>query len=139
MVARLLRLALVVAAAGAAAWLGRWALTRWMDGPAKQLSTAPWPPAPWPPASDPAPDAPAPDGQTADLPTAELATELATDGVGWVEPVEGGCPATHVVKAKISSHVYHLPGMSAYDRTGPDRCYISAEAAEADGFRRAKR
>jgi len=58
----------------------------------------------------------------------------------WVEPDEsGGCPPSHSVKAKLASRIYHLPGMAAYDRTTPDRCYPSAEAAEADGFTRAKR
>ncbi len=46
---------------------------------------------------------------------------------------------SHPVKAKESSRLYHLPGMLAYVRTRPDRCYPSAEAAEADGFVRAKR
>jgi len=57
----------------------------------------------------------------------------------WVEPVEGAAPATHPVKAKVASKIYHLPGMTAYDRTTPDRCYRDAEAAEADGFRKAQR
>lgn len=58
----------------------------------------------------------------------------------WVAPSEhGSVPATHPVKAKLASRIYHLPGMSFYDRTNPDRCYVSAEAAEADGFSRAKR
>jgi hypothetical protein len=35
--------------------------------------------------------------------------------------------------------IYHLPGMLAYDRTQPDRCYRDAPAAEADGLRKAKR
>jgi hypothetical protein len=35
--------------------------------------------------------------------------------------------------------IYHLPGMAAYGRTLPDRCYADPEAAEADGFVRAKR
>ena len=32
-----------------------------------------------------------------------------------------------------------LPGMFAYDRTRPDRCYPDAATAEADGLRPAKR
>lgn len=58
---------------------------------------------------------------------------------GWVEPVDDEAPASHPVKAKLSSMLYHLPGMAAYKRTRPDRCYADAEAAEADGFTRAKR
>jgi len=57
----------------------------------------------------------------------------------WMEPVGGTCPPTHPVKAKLSSGIYHLPGMAAYDRTHPDRCYLDAAAAEADGLRPAKR
>jgi hypothetical protein len=57
----------------------------------------------------------------------------------WVEPTDGGCPASHPVKAKLSSKIFHLPGMLNYERTAPDRCYIDASAAEADGLRAAKR
>jgi len=58
----------------------------------------------------------------------------------WVAPAKSGaCPATHPVKAKLASRLYHLPGMAAYARTTPDRCYLSADAAETDGFTRAKR
>jgi hypothetical protein len=58
----------------------------------------------------------------------------------WVHLDEAGAAlASHPVKAKESSRLYHLPGMLAYERTRPDRCYQSAEAAEADGFVRAKR
>jgi hypothetical protein len=58
----------------------------------------------------------------------------------WVDPEPGGvCPPTHPVKAKLKSKLYHLPGMFAYDRTNPDRCYVDAAAAEADGLTKAKR
>ena len=57
----------------------------------------------------------------------------------WVAPEGNACPVTHPVKAKLSSGRFHLPGMLAYDRTVPDRCYADAEAAEADGLTRAKR
>ena len=74
----------------------------------------------------------------------ELATDLATEGPeeatrAWVGPEGGACPASHPVKAKLSSGVFHLPGMIYYDRTNPDRCYTDASAAEADGLRQAKR
>lgn len=59
--------------------------------------------------------------------------------VAWVEPVGGICPPSHPVKAKLSSLIYHLPGMVAYERTRANRCYTDAAAAEADGFFRAKR
>jgi hypothetical protein len=57
----------------------------------------------------------------------------------WVEPVEGACPASHPVKAKLSSRIFHVPGGANYPRTQPDRCYLDAAAAEADGLRPAKR
>jgi len=58
----------------------------------------------------------------------------------WVDPQDdGGCPPTHLVKAKLSSKIFHIPGGLAYDRTTPDRCYRDAATAEADGFRAAKR
>ncbi len=60
-------------------------------------------------------------------------------GTGWVEPVDGNCPSTHPVKAKMASRIFHLPGMSAYNRTSPDRCYADAAAAASDGLRPAKR
>jgi hypothetical protein len=57
----------------------------------------------------------------------------------WVDPEDGQCPPTHQVKAKLSSKIFHVPGGLAYDRTTPDRCYLDTAAAEADGFRPAKR
>ena len=57
----------------------------------------------------------------------------------WVEPVDGGCPGSHPVKAKLSSGIFHLPTGFNYARTRPDRCYIDAAAAEADGLRPSKR
>lgn len=57
----------------------------------------------------------------------------------WVEPFGTDAPTSHPVKAKLSSMLYHLPGMAFYDRTRPDRCYVDSGAAEADGFIRAKR
>ncbi|HEV2767659.1 MAG TPA: hypothetical protein VGV63_08145 [Acidimicrobiales bacterium] len=57
----------------------------------------------------------------------------------WVQPDDGACPASHPVKAKLRSRVFHLPGMAHYDRTNADRCYRDGAAAEGDGFRQAKR
>ncbi len=56
----------------------------------------------------------------------------------WVAPVDGQCPEGYPVKANDNSGIYHLPGGRFYDRTIPERCYASAEGAEADGYRRAK-
>lgn len=57
----------------------------------------------------------------------------------WVAPVDGACPTTHPVKAKLASKIFHVPGGASYERTVPDRCYVDAAAAEADGLRAAKR
>jgi hypothetical protein len=57
----------------------------------------------------------------------------------WVEAADGTCPPTHPVKAKLASKLFHLPGMFAYPRTKPDRCYLDADTAVADGFTAAKR
>ena len=52
---------------------------------------------------------------------------------------DASCPATHPVKAKLASGIYHVPGGVNYERTKPDRCYVDAAAAEADGLRASKR
>ena len=57
----------------------------------------------------------------------------------WVEPTGTDCPTSHPVKAKLASMIYHLPGMAAYNRTRPDRCYRDGPSAESDGFIRSKR
>ncbi|MCZ7536879.1 MAG: hypothetical protein M5T61_13910 [Acidimicrobiia bacterium] len=56
-----------------------------------------------------------------------------------MDPIDGTCPASHPVKAKLSSGIFHVPGGSSYERTKPDRCYVDADSAEADGLRPAKR
>ena len=56
----------------------------------------------------------------------------------WVEAVNGACPPSHPVKVKTTSGIYHVPGGQFYDRTRPERCYVDAAAAEADGYRAAK-
>ncbi len=62
-----------------------------------------------------------------------------SDAKAWVEAAEGTCPATHPVKAKLSSKIFHVPGGANYDRTKADRCYRDAPAAQADGLRKAAR
>jgi hypothetical protein len=57
---------------------------------------------------------------------------------GWVESDAGACPASHPVKAKLASGIFHVPGGANYDRTRADRCYASAEAAQTDGLRASK-
>jgi hypothetical protein len=63
----------------------------------------------------------------------------ALDESPWIEPSRpGACPAHHPVKAKMSSGIFHLPSGTNYNRTVADRCYLSPEAAEADGLRASK-
>jgi hypothetical protein len=58
----------------------------------------------------------------------------------WVAPDAGGdCPGTHPVKGNRSSRIYHVPGGRYYESTRAERCFCDAEAAEADGYRPAKR
>ncbi len=70
---------------------------------------------------------------------AKAAKAAGSTAVAWVAPDDGVCPPSHPIKAKLSSKIFHLPGMFAYARTVPDRCYGTAEAAEADGLVKAKR
>jgi len=65
-------------------------------------------------------------------------TEPTDVGSAWVEAVDGECPVGYAVKVKESSGIYHVSGMRNYERTQPDRCYPTTEAAEADGFRASK-
>ena len=55
----------------------------------------------------------------------------------WREPVDGACPEGYPVKV-AKSGIYHVPGGRSYERTTAERCYMNAEDAEADGYRRAK-
>jgi hypothetical protein len=66
--------------------------------------------------------------------------EPATGVTAWVDPDPdgGACPASHPVKAKLASGIFHVPGGANYERTNADRCYSSADAAEADGMRASK-
>ena len=77
------------------------------------------------------PPAPAPEA-----PAAAPATEVPS--AVWVAPVDGAAPEGYPVKVNVKSGIYHLPGGRFYDRGAADRCYASAEDAEADGYRRAK-
>jgi hypothetical protein len=89
--------------------------------------------APAAPHLGPAPSAPVTDaGSTGPYPLTDPAH-------AWVDPVDGACPPGFPVKVKLRSGIYHLPGMAAYERTVPDRCYPTAETAAADGLRAARR
>ena len=72
-------------------------------------------------------------------PSAAVATAAVAATRTWVEPVDGACPTGYPVKANHSSHIYHVPGGQFYERTVPERCYTDPQAAEADGYRAARR
>jgi hypothetical protein len=96
-------------------------------------------PAPFPP--QPRTENPSPPATpvTATEPVAAQATPATGGGDAWVEPTGGACPASHPVKAKMSSKIFHVEGGLNYERTHPDRCYRDAAAAEADGLRKSAR
>lgn len=123
------RLVVVVALAGLV-WAIRSALLLRGDRSSRPPRPAPRPPVPSQsaPATRPPATAPPPAG-----------TRPGSAGASWREAREdGSCPDTHPVKVKLRSKLYHLPGMGAYERTHPDRCYRTPEEASADGFTRAK-
>jgi hypothetical protein len=107
-------------------------------------SAEPAPPAE--PAPEPAPVAPAAARRAAPKAGAKKATTTRASTTKkkpppapWVEATDGVCPTSHPVKGKLSSRIFHLPGMLNYDRTRADRCYRDVTAAEEDGLRPAKR
>lgn len=97
----------------------------------------------WDSAPFPFPPVPRPTTTTTSAANADAAPPAAAPASAsatFVDPgADGACPLTHPVKAKLASGIYHVPGGGNYERTKPDRCYSSAEAAEADGLRPAKR
>jgi hypothetical protein len=74
-----------------------------------------------------------------DEPAAAPVSATAAPDSSWVDPVDGECPLSHPVKAKLTSGIYHEPGGGNYDRTRAERCYVDADAAIADGLRAPKR
>ena len=71
-------------------------------------------------------------------PTAAVAMAESSAVTDWAEPIDGGCQDGYPIKANDNSHIFHVPGGRFYDRTRAERCYPTAEAAERDGYRRAK-
>lgn len=152
MIRRLFRFALKLGVVGSVVAIAAKVLDRRRSASSDWTATT----GPWPPldssdqqaadssAVEPDPSALAQDaeGEAIDDPE-EVDELLSTDPEGsamWAEPGDDGiCPASHPVKAKLSSKVFHLPGMANYERTKADRCYADAESAEADGLRQAKR
>jgi hypothetical protein len=53
------------------------------------------------------------------------------------------CPITHPIKGNFTTHsgepcIYHVPGGGFYDKTKPERCYVSEADAVRDRCRRSK-
>jgi hypothetical protein len=72
-------------------------------------------------------------------PDAPAPADPATTEQGWLPAnADGSTPDSHPVKAKDASGIFHVPDGRFYDRTKPDRCYPTAAAAEADGYRQSK-
>lgn len=147
---KVVRLLFRSAAIAVLVWVLRELIRRWVDGPEQPAVSGNW--ESWAPAdATPTPQqAPA----IAKAPTSGKAPAAKSPPTGsplrrtpegssngsWVKPDGSGqVPTSHPVKAKVSSRVYRVPGMPGYERSVPDRCYASPEAAEADGFTRATR
>lgn len=105
--------------------------------PAPLEVAPPEPAAPTPAASGAAPSKKTAPKKAAQPPAKKPAARKPAKA--WVEPSGDVCPTSHPVKAKLTSKIFHLPGMLNYERTRPDRCYRDADAAEGDGLRAAKR
>ena len=151
MIRRLLHFALKLGVVGSVVAIAAKVLDRRRSASSDwTTSTGPWPPldSSDQQATDPAPAEPGPaaiahDAEGEAIDPEEVDELLSSDREApamWTEPGDDGiCPASHPVKAKLSSMVFHLPGMANYERTKADRCYADAESAEADGLRQAKR
>ena len=118
-----------------------WSWWREQTAPPTPAEPARWPPLP--PRDHlgsevPAGASPSPTSSTEPA-SAASATAVSATAAAWVAPGDdGSTPAGFPVKAKNSSGIYHVPGGRFHERTRPDRCYASADAAEADGYRQSK-
>ena len=134
--ARLLRRLLVLALFGAALAAAVRALqARRAVAPAPDAGPS------WPPLTPVESDGVVAEGVDAEDVVAEgvvAEVEAVVEVGAWVEPVDGGCPDGYPVKAGHSG-IFHVQGGAFYERTVPDRCYRDPQAAEADGYRPARR
>jgi hypothetical protein len=136
--------------AGAAYAIWRWFEAQRAESDLRwEPQPAPYPPQPRVESSSPSSSPTSPSSAPAVSPVSEVSASapaaapvpVSPSGAGdaWVEPVDGACPASHPVKAKMSSGIFHVSGGLNYERTKPDRCYRDPAAAEADGLRKAAR
>lgn len=133
----------LVAGAAYAAW--RFLKSRRPDTGGVVFEPAPFPSPPRPvlrPSQIGKPQEPVHPGlefEDASTTNGSVPSESDQSAAAWVEPVNGTCPTSHPVKAKVASRIFHVPGGASFDRTQADRCYLNSDAAEADGLRAAKR
>jgi hypothetical protein len=78
---------------------------------------------------------------------AEVSASVAGNGAGAGHEVPAGavpgtgaadCPRGYPIKGNASSLIYHVPDGGSYNQTIPEYCFVTAEDAEAAGFRAAK-
>lgn len=101
------------------------------------LAVDPWPDLPPMALVPPAATAPPPPSTTPTV-TAPAGTKPAR--AGPVPPISDyDCPAWAPIKGNDNSGIYHRPGQQAYTRTKPEACFATPAAAEAAGYRAAKR
>lgn len=103
-------------------------------------SAEPAPTPEWPSWSErrPGPAAPGEHGDVPPAASSAASNDSPDTDRTWAAPDGDDCPPGFPVKVKIASGIYHVEGMLNYERTHPDRCYRSADAAEADGYRASK-
>jgi hypothetical protein len=117
----------IVGGAAYAAWRS-WNARQPADKPKIEWAGSPFPYPPMPRI----------EGASASGAAPTTATSVESTAV-FAEPnADGTCPATHPIKAKLASGIYHVPGGANYERTKPDRCYADEPAAISDGLRRSK-
>jgi hypothetical protein len=129
---------LLVGAVGGAVW----AWWREQNAPPSPSSPPEWPPLTTTTETRSTPGADATTPSAASIVNALVDTPDArsdAESGHWVPANDdGSCPPEHPIKANDNSGIFHVPGGRFYDRTRAERCYATAEAAIADGYRQAK-
>jgi hypothetical protein len=131
---KVLRRVLGLTLVGGAGFAGFAAWQRRNRAPAATVPQ--WPP--FEPASANPPSANTANAAAASFADVPASSTPSSSDARWVAPVDGQCPAGYPIKANDNSGIYHVPGGRSYDRTAAERCYMTAEAAQADGYRAAK-
>ncbi len=75
----------------------------------------------------------------------EVMQQAAYVAAPGVDPISAWqCPSTHIIKGNFTPSsgercIFHAPGGDFYDKTKPEKCYVSHQDAIADGCRQSKR